>query len=95
MSQKLDLLPNQIALIADADEWFALNPKWRAVGVDMSGDGINDSNENKKFSYWGAMRHKKGLNVFFVNGSASWKPFNEWQTNMQKTGWIYDSKFDR
>ena len=95
VSQKLDLLPNQIALIADADEWFALNPKWRAVGVDMSGDGIKDSNGNKKFNYWGAMRHKKGLNVFFVNGSASWKPFNEWQTNMQKTGWIYDSKFDR
>ncbi len=97
-SQKLDFLPNQIALIADADQYYALNPKWRAVGVDMSGDGIKDSNGNKKYNYWGAMRHKKGLNVFFVNGSAAWKTFAEWQMNMQNTqtaGWIYDSRYNR
>ena len=97
-SQKLDFLPNQIALIADADSYYALNPKWRAVGVDMSGDGIKDSNGDKKYNYWGAMRHKKGLNVFFVNGSAAWKTFAEWQMNMQATqttGWIYDSRYNR
>ena len=84
VSQKFDLLPPQIALCADADQGYALNPKWRAVGVDMSGDGINDSNGSKKYNYWGAMRHKNGLNVVFVSGSASWKSFAEWQENMQK-----------
>ena len=63
--------------------------------VDKSGNGVRDSKNNAYiYNNFAVMRHSRGLNVSFSDGSASWKTFHEWEVNMNNSGWIFNEKYN-
>ncbi|MCI5779844.1 MAG: hypothetical protein MR051_08560 [Lentisphaeria bacterium] len=67
------------------------------IGVDLSGNGIHDSNGNKKFNYWSPRRHGKHANYVFSDGSVESKTFDDWEDNMQsgkKNGWLFKDTYN-
>ena len=82
-----------------ADSWrneAIVHPRVGKPIYDLNGNGVKDSLSTGAYKYnsFAPMRHSKGLNLSFSDGSASWKTFTEWEQNMNNTGWLFDSKYD-
>jgi len=61
------------------------------ISQDRSGDGINDSSASFPYMRMAPTLHNNGWNYVAVDGHAAHVSFNEWQENLTKTGFLYNS----
>lgn len=77
-----------------------VNPKAAngALTYDCNKDGILDSKSSStswKFNFAAAERHGQGINYACADGSARFANTREWETNMNQSGFIFNTEFDQ
>jgi prepilin-type N-terminal cleavage/methylation domain-containing protein/prepilin-type processing-associated H-X9-DG protein len=85
----------EIALMGDSYNIYGFSHAMSRIQHDRSGDSVLDSsNSVYSFYNWAPSRHRNGSNFVFVDGSAQWKSFKEWQKNVGNSGWLYNIDYD-
>jgi len=93
--QRFSAIPPELCMFADAVSYVASNPCTNSgrLTFDLSGDGVLDSGPSGSYSSFAPWRHRNGLNIVFMDGHATWISFADWQTNMNKSGIIFNSRY--
>ncbi len=69
-----------------------------ALTYDSNKNGILDSKSSSaswKFNFAGADRHGQGINYACADGSARWANTREWETNMNQSGFIFNTEYNQ
>ena len=85
----------EIMMIGDATSMVAYNPRQYGCGPsrDLSGNDIPDSS-GAKYNNYAPDRHPEGMNFVRCDGTVRSASFEEWEQNLNNSGWLYNENYD-
>ena len=83
-SAKLNKVPSEVFVIADAREYVVYHPQWWWFGTDRDGDGVLDTFNDpsmQNYNAFGGGVHRQGANCLFADGRVRYIRTIDWVTN--------------
>ena len=96
VGQRFSTLPRLMLFCDSNNVAYVRNPKTYNFNLDSDADGLKDSAASLgDFGDYAPKRHGKGAAYTFTDGSAGVHTFKEWEENINQSGWLFNSKYNR